>query len=345
MYNVPTKETSGQSLNPFSQRARGAWLGPLAIVFLLVFQTAAAAQQSPASAGDTEKDTEVVLARVNGQPIYKSQLAPKIGAHLEKFKKMGVTDPADRQFKPVWKKVLDEFIAGELLFQEGQKLTISDLEKKIEDKMAELEARNHPSLQGKTKAEMRETARRMVVINAYLTRNDLVSPQVPEAEVREFYEKNKYSYQAKERVHVRHILVAGPENASGEEMEESRLKIQKVRQMLVDGQPFEEVAGNFSDCPSAPAGGDLGYVQRGYMPQAFDEVAFSIEKGKLSEVVQTPHGFHVLEVLDRKPAGVLPYEDLGDFFRKYLQESYPQKKFDAHIEKLRQQARIDIYLE
>jgi parvulin-like peptidyl-prolyl isomerase len=80
------------------------------------------------------------------------------------------------------------------------------------------------------------------------------------------------------------------------------------------------------------------------MPAAFDQVAFSLNKGDFSEVVETEFGFHVMQMLDKKPAGPSPYEEVREFIRGYLQSIARPRLMNQHVQELRQQAAIETYL-
>jgi peptidyl-prolyl cis-trans isomerase C len=83
-------------------------------------------------------------------------------------------------------------------------------------------------------------------------------------------------------IRVRHILV------------EQQYEIEDLQKKLASGVKFEELAQKFSRCPSAKAGGDLGHFGRGRMVEAFDEAAFNLEVGEVSEPVRTRFGYHLI---------------------------------------------------
>lgn len=72
-----------------------------------------------------------------------------------------------------------------------------------------------------------------------------------------------------------------------------------MRKYIEKGLPFEDVAAGFSQCPSKRNGGDLGYFRRGKMVKEFEDAAFSMEKGEISEPVQTQFGWHIIKVTDK----------------------------------------------
>jgi len=83
---------------------------------------------------------------------------------------------------------------------------------------------------------------------------------------------------------------------------QKRVVLEGVRKQLLEGAPFEDVARNVSECPSAKKGGDLGEFARGKMLKAFDDVAFAQDVGTISPVFQTRFGYHVLKVTAHSPA-------------------------------------------
>ena len=72
-----------------------------------------------------------------------------------------------------------------------------------------------------------------------------------------------------------------------------------MRKYVEKGLPFEDVAAGFSQCPSKSNGGDLGYFRRGKMVKEFENAAFSMEKGEISQPVQTQFGWHIIKVTDK----------------------------------------------
>jgi parvulin-like peptidyl-prolyl isomerase len=100
-----------------------------------------------------------------------------------------------------------------------------------------------------------------------------------------------------EEVHVAHVLVQWsgvPRSEVQRTQEEARARAEEARARLVAGEPIEAVAASLSDGPTGVRGGDLGWFQRGQMVPAFDEAAFSLSPGDISEIVESPLGYHVI---------------------------------------------------
>ncbi len=103
---------------------------------------------------------------------------------------------------------------------------------------------------------------------------------------------------------ARHIVVRVPSGASAAEVDSLRNHAEDLRQRLIEGADFNDLALRFSEDPSsAPAGGTLGWIRRGQLLQELEGVIFSAEIGAISEPVRSPAGFHIIQVTDRRAAG------------------------------------------
>lgn len=279
-----------------------------------------------------------IAATVNGQPIYLDQLEAQVQAGLHKYSKFnsGKTPQALRQ--QIQSKVLDKYIAAELLYQASLKEKISDMDTKITNELAKRKAaQENPNI---------DTVTRQIYIDEYLVKNNLSNPQVPENEVKAYYEKNMQNFVSKtDVVHVRHILIQSDKNAKPAELSRAQAKLRQVQQALKEGKAFVDVAKEFSEDANATAGGDLGNIERGYMPPEFEKVAFSMTPGAISDTVRTEFGFHVIEVLEKRPAGSVPrLEEIRDFLRQGLQQQLKAKNITAHIKALEKKAKIEVLI-
>ncbi len=288
-------------------------------------------------------ETQTLAASVNGTPIKLDDLAPQVDIDLRKYKKYGIRRQDDDLLKALRMQALEKLISVELLFQEARKIKVNDLDERVGERLSELAVQNgdHEDFD---KEKIRNTLTKQIMIEEYLVQNKLKDSEPPESDIKTYYENNKQAFTHIESVRTRHILVSVAADATLEEKEAARKKIEDARKLILDGKPFDEIAKTYSDCNSASGGGELGYQERGYMPQTFDDVAFSLETGKLSAIVETDFGYHVLEVLDHKSAGIQPYEEVKDFIGRYLKMQHTKKAMEAHLSALRKKAKVDIYL-
>jgi len=323
------------------------WLAiPLvAMIAAMIYPLQALEAKNEKDGANSEMQAKTVVARVNGQPIYQDRLDPQVQAELHRFRKFDTQKPPEDLLKRLNEKALSRVIAVELLYQASRNLDIPDIDQRISKKMEEMKHRHSSGLKDMSDQEIRESIRRQIYVHEYLLANDLADPKIPEEEIKAYYEKNKQSFASSGSYRARHILRTVSPDAKPEEREEARRQIEEARRQILDGRPFAEVAKEYSQCNTASAGGDLGPREKGFMPPEFEKVAFSIEIGKLSDVIETKFGYHILEVMERTPEGTVPsYEDTRDFIAKFLQKERSREKIERHVQQLKEKAKIEVYL-
>jgi peptidyl-prolyl cis-trans isomerase D len=148
----------------------------------------------------------------------------------------------------------------------------------------------------------------------------LAKVKVSDDEVRREYDGHRDQYERPEQRHARHILLKVPPGAAEADVRAVRDLAGSVLARAQKGEDFAALARSLSqDTASAPQGGDLGWFGRGAMVKAFDEAAFSTPPGQLAPVVQTEYGFHILQVLEARPAGTTSFDEVKDSLRRRLE--------------------------
>lgn len=147
--------------------------------------------------------------------------------------------------------------------------------------------------------------------------------QVNDNEIEEFYNNNKDMFKTEETVAAKHILV------------DSKEKAEKIIEEIKNGKLFEDAATEYSICPSKAQGGNLGEFGRGRMVPEFEEAAFNLEIGVISEPVKTQFGFHIIKVEDKKQPSVKPLEEVKSMIASNLLHEKQNKEFLALVEKLK----------
>jgi len=132
--------------------------------------------------------------------------------------------------------------------------------------------------------------------------------------------------------------------ADESKQEEARRKLQEIRDKLKAGEEFSSLAKECSECPSSAKGGDLGYFRRGRMVKPFEEAAFALEPGEISEVVQTRFGYHLIKVTDKKPESIVPYDEAKEEIEQRLRMQKTQQGMREYLEKLKEEANIQRFL-
>lgn len=200
--------------------------------------------------------------------------------------------------------------------------------------------------QGRTLESFKRELRQAVELNIKTERlrESVVGPIEPtDQELSVYLEEHREEYDTPEEVHARHILIRVPENASEAEIAHAKKQIEDIQKELENGADFAELAKKYSqDSGSAQNGGDLGWFRRGQMVQEFEDVAFSLEPGQVSDPVRTQFGFHVIKVEEKKPAQHPELAQIRDRVLKDYIESERTKRFEKFYSELKAQAKIFI---
>ncbi|MGD9600398.1 MAG: SurA N-terminal domain-containing protein [Gammaproteobacteria bacterium] len=140
---------------------------------------------------------------------------------------------------------------------------------------------------------------------------DLMARVAPtKEELTQYYESHKADFTVEEQRNANHILVQLEAGAAPEQDAAARKKAEEMRELVLGGREFEEVAKEFSDdIGSRSEGGATGLFGRGVMAPEFEEAVFSMKVGEISEPVKTSFGYHVIKVAEIKPGGVTSFDE------------------------------------
>jgi len=158
-----------------------------------------------------------------------------------------------------------------------------------------------------------------------------------EAEARAHYEENREMFREPERVRASHIIKSIPRGTILD-VQAAYTAMQEIHTGLTGGMSFEAAARRFSDCPEND--GDLGYFARGAMVPEFEEVVFNLEAGQISDVFQSPFGYHIAKVYDKVPPRDRPFEAVAEQVQQTLLDARENAAIDAYTARLREKAAI-----
>jgi peptidyl-prolyl cis-trans isomerase C len=303
------------------------------------------APQPPAPPKPMPAELPDVLARVNGQPVTKfdfDRLVKNVEARNGPV-------PAERRDE-ILRAALDQLITYTVMKQEAASRGITVTDADIEAQVARLqgtfpdEAEFKKALAARqtTVEQLRADARVDMVIKKMVDAEVASLPPATEAEAKEFYDKNPDQFTQGEAVRASHILIAADEKADEATKQAARAKVDALLKRAKAGEDFAKLAKESSDDGSREQGGDLGYFQRGRMVPPFDEAAFNLKPGEISDVVTTQFGYHIIKLAERKPATTVPFEKVKDKVVEYLSNRKKQERADAFIAEAKKKAKIEV---
>ena len=163
--------------------------------------------------------------------------------------------------------------------------------------------------QGKTAESYRRETEISLLQHKLLKREVVERIAVSREEVEKYYNEHRQEFRRPEEVRVRQIVTQTEEEA------------EDLRKQILRGTSFEELARKHSLGPEAKLGGDLGYFPRGRMPPAIEEACFKLWSSHVSRMVTSPYGFHLFQLVDRRPARELSLQDTqGEIENKLIAE-------------------------
>lgn len=235
----------------------------------------------------------------------------------------------DRLVEMYGSQVLDSMITEKIVELEAKKAKISvtdenvqkELDKMIEQVGGEEMFNYQLAYSGYTMDQMKEE------LKNYLTIVKILEPkiEITDEEINSYFEENKDRFAQEEEVQASHILVDDEETAN------------KVKKLLDDGGDFAALAKEYSKDGSAQSGGDLGYFTKGEMIQEFEDAAFSMEIGQVSEPVKSEYGYHIIKVTDKKEAQEATLENSKDEIKDILRNQKVNELYPTWITEMQEQ--------
>jgi peptidyl-prolyl cis-trans isomerase SurA len=250
-------------------------------------------------------------------------------------------------------KLLEDLIEEKLLIQVADKAGITVTENEVNTALEEIKKRNKISddakfreavtREGQSWEQFLDDIRKQIKVVRLVNREVRSRVTVDEAEVRDYYEKNKNSSGSpQEKVKVRHILFSVPEWASQQMDENAKKKAEEVLAKIKGGLDFAEAARLYSDDPSKERGGDLGVVSKGHMINPLDEVIFSLKPGEVSQPVRSSLGYHLIKVEEKVDVEAEALETAKEQIRNLLFQQKVESLYKDWIKKLKSEAYIEI---
>jgi len=293
---------------------------------------------------------EPAAAVVNGQRILMSSLDKKVQEAKLSDPTLGSKGDI-AELRKLRKEALNYLIDQELMFQEGRnsKLEPGDAEINVELMNIKQRFPSQDVFEQALKQQNLTEERLRGVISRAMTIRKLIDEEikpnaepVTEKEVSDFYEENKEGFVETEKVKARHILIKLSPDASDEEKEYAENEMKGILKEARDGADFAELAKKNSQCPSAPGGGDLGYFTRSQMVKPFEEAAFALKPGEISDVVETRFGYHIILVEDKKPERMLGLEEIAGQIKEVLFEEKIDVAAEEWLKPVREKATVEI---
>ena len=236
--------------------------------------------------------------------------------------------------------MIDDLLLQKFLRQKGPRIDPAEVEKRMAELATALKRQNKTVADfcketGQTETELRNQQALFLQWAAY------IKPRTSDADLKRYYDENREFFD-KVMVRASHIVLRLPAGASESERKAARDKLLALRQEIVAGKiDFAAAAVKYSQCPSAPGGGDMGLFPRKFVvEEALARAAFALPVGQVSDVVASSYGLHLIKVTERTPGEPSDFQKIKEEVRMICVEELRQNL----LAELRKSAKVEINL-
>jgi peptidyl-prolyl cis-trans isomerase C len=285
-------------------------------------------------------DPSPVVATVNGEEIVQSDVDIIFAKFiLPQFKAQN----PDQEFPEEERKKVEPNIINQLVTRKLLLRVAADANVTADEALVNQQFENLKTQQPEIADDyLRQFLTDEITIQQTIQQEVVEKVTITDEEAQSYYDEQKDQFNEPERIRASHILVQVAEDASQEDKDVAKEKINGLLAQVQSGQDFAEVATEHSDCPSSANGGDLGLFPRGAMVKPFEDVAFTLNVGEISDIVETQFGYHIIKVTEKKEPRTVPFEEVKERLKNGLVRQKANTEVTKWIEDLRTNATIEI---
>ncbi len=307
----------------------------------------------PAEAPEVPKATGPV-AIVNGAPIE----AAEFNTEMERIAASGQVPPAmlPQLKERIVQGMIDKKLLEGAIAKQNIKITEAQIDKKLDEVKRDFERANALS-QGRTGTfeqmlqrmgvnpqNLRDSLQQAIALEQVLGQRGFKPPS--DDEVRAVYDANAQQFNRPESVRARHILIKVPEQATVQDWDAAKKKLDDLRVQIVDKKvDFGKLAKEHSDDTSGEQGGDLGYFPKGVMVAEFERSVFALKDGEVSQPVKTRFGWHLIKREAFHKEGPIPFDEVKELILSQLTTQKFQQALSDYLDTLRDEAQVELKLD
>lgn len=288
-----------------------------------------------------------VIARVNGVELTAGDLDRAMDVESVLWLSGGDAGAAVAGPAELRRRSFDMLLADELMRQAALARGIEVAPAEIDAQLAAVRSqlpddeafREHLAQAGLTEDRLREEMRRRLLVRRF-AEMVTASLTLDEMEARAIWQREPGRFLTDEQVRVAWLLVAAGPEATPAEREAARREAEQALRKARAGTPFAELVREHSDAPAKD--GDLGSIGRGRMHPAFDRVVFATPAGEITPVFETPMGFNVVQVIERREPAPRPYEEVASSLLAVMARERRMEALREEAERLRRAATIEV---
>lgn len=317
---------------PAAARSTGRRGGHLCCALLTGLLVGCTAPPPPRAAQPPVEPVDPVVAEVDGTALTKSEFERSWrAAHKSP---METASPGQRA------AYLLKMVEQALFLQAAKKESLEVTDREVQQAEHALRATYTDSQfftkldgMGLTLEEWRQDLRQDLLVRKLIERRISRQVKVEKADVEAYYRANQQRFRRAPRVKLQQIVT------------ESKAEAYRLRTQLARGADFARLARASSVAPEAKNGGVAGWFSPGQLPEKLDKVAFALRRGQVSDVVQTPYGFHVLRIIEQENAANLKFSEVQEMIQQKLFQEQQALLFQQYAQQLWRNSTVRTYLD
>ena len=288
-----------------------------------------------------------IVAIVDDEIITQSEVEESLASFIADYKIRYGEEETRQRLEEAKGDALNRLIEEKLILQQAKKRGIQVNESEVNVRLQQVRDKFNSeeeflmllSESGLTITKLKDKYRAQLMmktmINGIIQYNIAVSP----TEIASYYHGHKDEFMQPEKVNFRIILLKfKPEKSKIVTASQAKDILKKIR----SGEDFATLASEYSQGPNAANGGSMGFLSRGDMVKEIDEALFSLAEGEVSEAIETSLGYNIVKVEKRIPKSELSFEEAAPLVRERLFEREAELVFREFIDKLKENAYVDI---
>lgn len=293
---------------------------------------------------------EQIIAQVNDRIIVLSEYQRSLGSLREELAQTSSGLELEGRFQQQSRNVLRDLIDHQLLVQKATDVGLNadtELVKRLDEIRRQMQLPSMEALeeavarQGMVYEDFKQNLKDNILTQWVISREVGSRIVVAPADIKAYYNAHQQELAQQEGVSLQEILIS-TEGKSEEELPALRHKAEEALSKLRAGGDFAELARQYSDDATASRGGEAGFFERGSMAPEVESIAYALEKGAVSDVIQTKFGFLLVKVLSKSQGGVPPLAEVESRIHERLYLEKIQPALRVYLTQLRQESFISI---
>ena len=294
-----------------------------------------------------------VVAKVNTEIITLSSIEAKVELLKQKAEILKQKVVQNYDENQILREALKMMIDEKLQIQQARKMGFEVDDITVDAAIKNIEKKNSLEngqlafmleSEGKSLAAYKDSVRNQILVSK-ITGFELGSRMsISKRKTEKYYHDNQKEFWESGKIRVKHILILVEKGASEKIRKEKNKQIKEILAELKAGKDFTEAAKEYSEDISATIGGDVGFVVKGQMVPEFEEAAYRLKEGEISDVVETEYGYHIIKAEETQKGRTLPFKEVEKKIKNILLNRREKSAYKNWMRELRGSAFIEISL-